>query len=81
VKRSGTELENQIWRNGEPSHFSLNSCYVSRRLKGGERSVVRSETEQVKFEFYYINFCEADYLLGHARFFVSFFKKENRNNL
>ncbi len=43
------------------------TCYVSRRLKGGERSMVRSETEQVKkgflslfnsknFIFFYLNF-------------------------
>ncbi len=44
VKRSGTELENQIWRNHELSDFSLNSCYFSRRLKGGERSGVEERS-------------------------------------
>ena len=25
---SGTELKTEIWRNGEPSHFSFSCCYV-----------------------------------------------------
>jgi len=42
--------ENRIWENHEPSDFPLNRCYLSRRLKGGERSGVRSEAEQVEKE-------------------------------
>ena len=39
----GNRAENSIWENREPSDFPVNACYVSRRLKGGERSGAKSE--------------------------------------
>ena len=40
----------EIWEICEPSKFPHKPCYLSRRLKGGERSGVRSEAEQVEKE-------------------------------
>lgn len=49
IMRSLRNVVEQIWENAELRHFPHNPCYLSRRLKGGERSGVRSEAEQVHF--------------------------------
>jgi len=44
-KRSFRSVAEKIWENHEPSDFPFIPCYLSRRLKGGERSVARSGTK------------------------------------
>ncbi|MDP3027298.1 MAG: hypothetical protein Q8N63_06315 [Nanoarchaeota archaeon] len=75
IKRSFHEVK--IWAKS-CKDFPLNRCYVWVSKAKGCNSPPRicEANRRVEFEFYSINFCEADYILGHARFFVSFFLKK-----